>query len=204
MTNRGPLLASLGLVIIGVVAGGMSTWVWSKTATQIAVNERSYRLRALNEIVPPARYDNNLFDDIISIRDRELLGSDDPVTVYRARKDGAPVAAILTAVAPKGFSGAIHLLVGVYADGTLAGVRVSMHRETAGLGDQIEIEKSNWITVFDRRSLADPLPANWFVRKDGGEFDQISGATITPRAIVKAIHDALLYFEANRELLFAE
>jgi len=204
MTNRSPLLTLLMLISFALIAAGLTTWVWSKTADQIALNERNFQLRALNDIVPPNRYDNALFDDSINIRNRELLGSDETFTVYRARKSEAPVAVILTAVAPKGYSGAIRLLVGINFDGTLAGVRVSQHRETAGLGDQIEIEKSNWITMFDQRSLLDPLPESWFVRKDGGEFDQVSGATITPRAIVKAVRDALLYFEANRDQLFME
>ncbi|MBT8131137.1 MAG: electron transport complex subunit RsxG, partial [Gammaproteobacteria bacterium] len=203
MIKPATLPASLLLLLVASAIAVMTTWAWDATSVSISNNERNYRLRALNEIVPASRYDNNLFADTISVRDPELLGPPDKVTAYRARKDGLPVAVIITAVAPKGYSAAIKLMVGINFDGTIAGVRVSDHRETRGLGDQIEIENSDWITKFDQRSLGDPARQAWAVQRDGGVFDQISGATITPRAIVRAVRDALIYFEANRDTLFA-
>jgi len=124
---------------------------------------------------------------------------------YIAIKDGRPSAVILQAIAPDGYSGAIHLLVGIHADGRVAGVRVIGHRETPGLGDKIELAKSPWIRSFDGKSLTNPAADGWAVKKDRGEFDQFAGATITPRAVVGAVHRALQYFDAHKaELLAAE
>ncbi len=203
MTSR-QLISVAGLAALALVAAASLTLAWRSTADDIAINERNFRLRALNEIVPPARYDNDLFDDTTTALDPELLGTGEPVTVYRARRDGQPVAVIFRVVAPRGYSGAIELLVGINFDGSVAGVRVSEHRETAGLGDQIEGGESDWIFGFTGRSLANPPEPGWAVQKDGGVFDQFTGATITPRAVVKAVRNALLYFSANRDELFAQ
>jgi len=124
------------------------------------------------------------------------------VTVYRARKGGREIAVVFTVVAPDGYSGAIRMLVGIRADGRLAGVRVVAHRETPGLGDKVEAHKSDWIRDFDNRSLRDPKADGWAVKKDGGVFDQFTGATITPRAVVAAVHSALRYYATHREAMF--
>ena len=129
------------------------------------------------------------------------LGQRSPQSAYLALKDGAPSALILPVTAPDGYSGAIHLLVGIFADGRLAGVRVLGHKETPGLGDKIELAKSQWIRSFDGKSLSNPGAEGWAVKKDRGEFDQFAGATITPRAVVKAVHGALQYFDAHRAQL---
>jgi electron transport complex protein RnfG len=110
---------------------------------------------------------------------------------------------VLEAVAPDGYSGEIRLLVGIHADGRVAGVRVTAHRETPGLGDYIDPARGPWIRQFDGRSLADPLPDGWRVKKDGGRFDYLAGATITPRAVVKAVRRSLEYFAAHRDELLA-
>ena len=123
--------------------------------------------------------------------------------MYRARKAGQPVALVITPVAPDGYSGIIKLLVGINVDGTLNGVRVVTHRETPGLGDAIDEKRSDWIHLFDNRSLLDPPLERWAVRKDGGDFDQLTGATITPRAVVKAVRQTLLYYRDNQDALFA-
>lgn len=203
MIKGAALLPAAALALIAAAVALSVSLAWQQTADRIAINERNYRLRALNEIVAADRYDNALFDDTTTVADPELLGTDEPVTVYRARMTGNPVAVILGVVAPQGYSGAINLLVGINADGTVAGVRVAEHRETPGLGDFIETGRSDWILGFDDRSLGDPPLQQWLVRRDGGAFDQFTGATITPRAVVKAVRNALLYFEANREQLFA-
>lgn len=176
---------------------------WDRTSETITVNERNYRLRALNEIIVPSRYDNALFDDTIKLRDPDLLGTDEALTAYRARSNGQPEAAILTVIAPDGYSGPIRLLVGINYDGTLAGVRVAEHNETPGLGDKIELKHSTWIKQFEGQSLQQPPAAQWDVRSKGGAFDKLTGATITPRAVIKAVRNALLYFDANRELVFS-
>jgi len=151
-----------------------------------------------------SRYDNALESDTIAVVDSDLLGSGENVTVYRARKNGLPIAVLIAPLAPDGYSGSIGLLVGINENGTLAGVRVTSHRETPGLGDDIEVQRSDWIESFAGRSLDKPSAAGWRVKKDGGDFDQFTGATITPRAVVAAVHKALQYYRENRIVLFAD
>lgn len=200
---RAVALTVAALTLVGAGGAALVAYTWNQTGERIAINERNYSLRALNQILPADQYDNNLFEDTTTVSDDDLLGSDDPLVAYRARRDGEAVAAILNVIAPDGYSGPINLLVGIHYDGTLAGVRVVSHNETAGLGDKIEIEKSDWITTFDGRSLQQPPPAQWAVEQDGGVFDAFTGATITPRAVVEAVRNALIYFEAHRDLIFA-
>lgn len=193
---------SLVLGLFAIVTVGLVAVLQQATAGRIANAEREAQVRALSEILPEGSYDNHLLDNSIQLHD-PLLGSKSPQTAYIALKDGKPSAVILRATAPDGYSGAIHLLIGIQADGRLAGVRVLGHRETPGLGDKIELAKSAWIRSFDGKSLNNPSEDGWAVKKDRGEFDQFAGATITPRAVVKAVHKALQYFDANQEQLFA-
>jgi electron transport complex protein RnfG len=197
------------LVAAGLLAGfavvGTTLVAVTEDATRqrIADNELAYLLRTLNDVVPATAHDNRMYADTIEVTDPDLLGSDRPVTVYRATRDGQPVAVILTPVAPVGYSGPIRLLVGIDAEGVVTGVRVLDHQETPGLGDAIEKAKSDWILGFDGRSLGDPPLGAWAVRRDGGAFDQFTGATVTPRAVVKAVRNALLYFQAHRQELLS-
>lgn len=199
---RATSVAVIALVVVAAAAAGLVGWTWQQTQVTIEANEREYRLRALNQIVLPSRYDNRLFDDTTTALEPELLGSDTPLTVFRARQAGEPVAAILNVVAPDGYSGPIRLLVGINYDGTLAGVRVAEHRETAGLGDKIEASKTDWILGFEGRSIGNPPLEKWTVERYGGAFDQFTGATRTPRAVVTAVRNALIYFDDHREELF--
>jgi len=196
--RSGLLLGLIALLGTGLLAG-----VNALTHERILEQEKQRVLRELNEILPVAKYDNDLLEDRTEISDVAFFRHPDPVTVYRARKDGQPVAALMTVTAPDGYNGDIRLLVGIDAGGTVLGVRVIAHRETPGLGDPIETGKSDWILGFEGRSLANPASAGWAVKRDGGAFDQFTGATITPRAVVRAVRDALLYFAANRQALFA-
>lgn len=195
------LAAAAVLTAIAAVSAGALALTYLGTRDRIVQSEHERLLRQLNALVPAGRYNNDLAQDRLTLRIPEL-DARDPVTVYRARQSGNPVAAILTAVAPDGYSGDIRLLIGIEADGRLAGVRVLEHRETPGLGDKIDLDRADWILSFDGRSLSDPLPAQWTVRKDGGVFDQFAGATITPRAVVKAVRRALEYFRQNQAALF--
>jgi electron transport complex protein RnfG len=189
-----------GFAVLGALLVAVT---WDSTAERIAANERAFLLRTLAEVLPAGEYDNAVHEDAITVQDPELLGTSEPVTVYRARDGQVPVAAVLTPTAPLGYSGPLRLLVGIRADGRLSGVRVVSHRETPGLGDKVEVERSDWILGFKGLSLQQPRPQDWAVQRDGGAFDQFTGATITPRAVVSAVRDALIYFEQHRDALFA-
>ena len=191
------------LALFAVIGGGALALTHAGTADRIREQEQATLIGRLNEIVPEARYDNALLKDTTQVQAREVFGTDEAMTVYRARRGDKPVALLLTTVAPNGYSGAIRLLVGVNADGRLAGVRVVQHRETPGLGDKIELSRSAWIRVFTGLSLDNPPAAAWKVRKDGGQFDQFAGATITPRAVVAAVRRTLDYAVTNMDALFA-
>ncbi len=202
--SRSMFKNSLVLGLFAIVTVGAVTLLQQVTAERIQASERAAQLRALNEISPRDSYDNQLLDNSVEVQD-PLLGTRQPMPAYIASKNGQPNAVILQVIAPDGYSGAIHLLVGVGVTGEIAGVRVVAHRETPGLGDKIELAKSPWIRSFENRSLNDPEPSGWAVRKDRGTFDQFAGATITPRAVVGAVHRALQYFEAHKqELLTAD
>jgi len=200
--SRSMLKNSLVLGLFAIATVGVVATLQQATGERIATAEREAQVRALSEILPPGSYDNHLLDNSIELHD-PLLGSKSPQAAYIALKDGKPSAIILHATAPDGYSGAIQLLVGIQADGRLAGVRVLNHRETPGLGDKIDLAKSTWIRSFDGKSLQTPSAEGWAVKKDRGEFDQFAGATITPRAVVKAVHKALQYFDAHKQQLFA-
>jgi len=200
---RRALRAAAILGAAAVVAVGLVSVVHDLAQPRVAANQHAQRLAQLTAVLGGVRYDNDPLSDVTLVRDRELLGTDEPLPVHRARLGGAPAALLVTAVAPDGYAGAIRLLVAIGADGRLLGVRVLAHRETPGLGDAIEERRSPWIRIFDGRSLADPPAGRWQVRKDGGDFDQFTGATVTPRAIVAAVRNALVYYGEHRERLFS-
>lgn len=191
------------LGIFAVVGTGLVAYTFDNTEERIAINQREALLNSLHAIVPPALHDNDLPSDTITVVSKELLGTAKPVTVYRARKDGKPVAAILSPVAPDGYSGPIELLVAIGYQGNIFGVRVISHRETPGLGDAIDSDRSDWVEDFSGHSLGNPDELGWHVKRDGGDFDQFTGATITPRAVVKAVYNSLQYFKGHRDELFA-
>lgn len=204
MMWKSMLISALLLGLFAVVGTGLVASTYYGTAERIAQNERDALLRNLHSLVDPAQHNNDIYADRIAVSDRTLLGSPEPVQVYRARQDGRPIALVLTPVAPDGYNGDIRLLVAINYNARLAGVRVLSHHETPGLGDAIELEKSDWIRGFEGRSLSEPdeEKKGWHVRKDGGHFDQFTGATITPRAIVKAVYNTLKYYQAHRDALF--
>lgn len=203
-----PLARSMGiaaLILAGFATIGTILVAVTYTGTKdiIAEAQRVALEASLNQLVPADRYDNQVVEDRIEVIAPQWLGTDQPVTVYRARKNNQPVALFATPTAPDGYSGPIQLLIGVYADGALAGVRVLAHKETPGLGDGIDEKRSPWILTFTGKSLENPRPEVWKVKKDGGVFDQFTGATITPRAVVKATRQFLDYVRTHREQLFA-
>ena len=204
MSSRShPVIRSSFLLgIIALLGTALLAGVNELTHERIVEQEKRRVLQQLNAIVPTALYNNDLLEDIIEIRDEAFFRHTAPVTVYRARMDGQPVAVMMIVTAPDGYNGDIRLLAGIDAGGTVLGIRVISHRETPGLGDPIEVERSDWILGFANKSLRNPETSGWAVKRDGGQFDQFTGATISPRAVVRAVHNTLLYFEANREMLF--
>lgn len=200
--SRSILRNSLILGLFAIFTVGVIAFIQQATSERIAAEQQRMQMRALNEILPDNQHDNNLLEDSFSVADQALLHLPTPATAWRARQQGEVVAVILPVVTLEGYSGRIDLLVGIRANGELAGVRIINHRETPGLGDKFEVAKGDWIFSFDGKSLSVPAPQDWAVRKDGGDFDQFVGATITPRAVIQAVHNALLYFEQHRtELL---
>lgn len=201
--NRRDILISGAFLWLFAVAGTALVAVTEFTTTDAIVeNERQVLLRNLYALLPPERLDNDIASDTLELPAAPLLGTESTAIAYRARMQGEPVAVIFNSIAPDGYNGKIHLLVGVNVDGSLAGVRVIKHAETPGLGDGIEIRKSPWIKGFDGRSLDNPDASGWRVKRDGGEFDQLTGATITPRAIVSAVRNTLLYYRQNADMIF--
>lgn len=188
------ILAAVGLLVLLLTQG---------TRAPITRNEAAQIMKVLRTVLPPGGFDNEPQFDRILVHSPAWLGSDEPQPLYRARLHGQAVAAVLTVVAPHGYMGPITLLVGVTADGRIHAVRALSHEETPGLGDRIDRSRSDWIDGFSGHSLADPPADRWQVRRDGGDFDQMTGATITSRAVVAAVHDALLYFAQHREEIFS-
>ena len=199
---RNMIISAVVLALFAIAGTFFVSYTFDNTIERINENKRLALLRAFHVLIPSAEHDNDLFNDIIQVKNKELLGSNKAVNIYRARKDNKNVAVIINSVAPDGYSGAIELLIAIYADGTLAGVRVVQHKETPGLGDAIEETRTDWITKFKGRSLNKPDKKGWAVKRDGGKFDQFTGATITPRSIVKAVYKTLIFYKQNSESLY--
>lgn len=203
MTKAKSILLS-GAVLGAFAIGGVSlvAITHGSVGERIADNQRQAMQDKLDTILPAERINNDPLQDSLQVSARELLGADS-TQVYRARQDESPVAVVLEPVVPDGYAGPIKLLVSVLSDGTLGGVRVVSHHETPGLGDKIEEAKSDWVLEFAGKSLTNPPLEKWAVKRDGGEFDQFTGATITPRSIVNAVRDTLLYVQQQGEALYA-
>ena len=186
---------SLLLAVFALVTALILAATYNSTADRIAAAERLNAQKALLQIVPLSRHNNDLLTDISAIDEShwQALGLKNGGDIHLAKQDGKTVAIIIPAIAPDGYSGDIKMIVGVNVDGSIAGVRILSHTETPGLGDKIDLKKSDWITFFDGKSLTNPVGSNWAVKKDGGEFDQLTGATITPRAVINQIKRALQF-----------
>ncbi|MCV6637480.1 electron transport complex subunit RsxG [Candidatus Albibeggiatoa sp. nov. NOAA] len=193
---------AIALVVAAILGSGLVALSYQVTHEQIISNQRAALIRSLSVLINEDMYDNDLVNDIAYFQDRKLLGTDDPIVAYRARLQDRPIATVLSPIAPDGYNGKIHLLVGVDYNGTLIGVRVVSHQETPGLGDMIDARRSNWILSFNGLSLNNLTRKSWNVKRDGGIFDQFTGATITPRAVVKAVHNALLFYEKHKTEIF--
>ncbi len=202
MSSHQILLSGLFLWIFAVLGTSLVAITEESTKERIADNERRVLLRNLYALLPADKFNNDIVEDTKQVQLSKLLGTDQDSTVYLARLNGEPVAAIFNSIAPNGYNGKIHLLIGIYHDGSLAGVRAVKHRETPGLGDVIELRKSDWVLGFNGKSLDNPGRDKWAVKRDNGVFEQFTGATITPRAIVAAVKNTLIYYEQNRDTVF--
>ena len=188
-----PLTATIRVGLFSFIIIGLVTLVYHASKDKIAENEYLALLHSLHEVINENRYDNDLVHDVIQLQGH---------TIYRARKAGKPVAAVIQSTTTHGYNGDIDLLTAVNMNGSISGVRVLNHRETPGLGDKIELKKSNWILSFRQKTLAENDLSLWAVKRDGGLFDQFTGATITPRAIVNEVKKTALFFQQNQTAIF--
>jgi electron transport complex protein RnfG len=204
MALRTAIILFVFVILFTTLLAGV--YLWTKPALEASATEEKMKL--VDEVLPRTDYDNDLLKDTISLPATPALGTDDTTLVYRARKNGQPQALVFEAVAPDGYAGRIRLIVAIRSDGSLAGVRVTQHKETPGLGDYIEPKKDKnkarpWITQFNGLSYAALTDKDWKVKKDGGRFDSVAGATVTPRAVVKAVHKATKFVAENQTQLYA-
>ena len=191
------------MIIFSLVASAALSISYFLTKTPIEESDARAKRMFLNQVVPSNLYDNNLVKDTISVEPNPLIGNKKNIDIYRAKKNNQVVAVIVETIAPDGYSGEIKTLVGIGQKDKILGVRVITHKETPGLGDYIEVDKSHWIKNFDLKSLDEMGEKEWAVKKDGGDFDYVSGATITARAVVKSTYKSLLYVKENKKRLFA-
>lgn len=190
------ILAAVGLITTACIAV-----TFQGTKDIIAEQERLAQAKALLEIVPDSAHDNDMLASQIALPNYQAIGLHQAENGYLAKWHDEVIAVLLPVIARDGYSGDIRMLVGINRDGSIVGVRALSHHETPGLGDKIELKKSDWILGFNGKSLTNPQPAKWRVTKDGGEFDTFTGATITPRAVTKAVKQALEYFNQHQEIL---
>ncbi|MFC3853422.1 electron transport complex subunit RsxG [Salinispirillum marinum] len=202
---------AVGLGLFAFFTAGLIATSYSLTRERVILNAEAYAARILYELVPATYFDQPIEQQQLALADPAQwqglarLGLRSARPAYRAMVNDAVTAVVLPATTPDGYTGDIHLLIAIDAMGQLLGVRVVEHKETPGLGDAIEADKSRWIHQFVGKSLGNPRPDRWAVQKDGGDFDQLTGATITPRAVVRAVRDSLEFFADNRPaLLFPE
>ncbi|MEE9551430.1 MAG: electron transport complex subunit RsxG [Gammaproteobacteria bacterium] len=193
----------LPLVVLAFVCALILVITDTLTRERIADNILKQQLQILKTVMPLS-YDNELYDDVIEVLDPGQLGNENSVSVFRARNDTQPIGVVLIPIIAKGYTGKIKLVVGIAYDGTLLGVQVLEHQETEGLGDGIDQDKTNWIQGFTNHSLANTPAEAWAVKAEGGEFDQLSGATITPREVINAVRKSLEFYEINRDSLYLE
>ncbi len=202
-TDQSVLKSGATLALIAAICTALVAATYQLTVDRIADNDKALLEQSLEPALAGTFYDSGISDSRLIIAPPHNLPGSDPALIYRVYAAGEPVAALIAVTARDGFSGPIRILVGVDIDGVVTGVRILKHRETPGLGDKIEPTRSDWIHQFEGRSLADPVTSRWAIKHDGGDFDQLTGASITPRAVIGALRDTLVYFDAHRDEIFA-
>lgn len=196
--KNGAILAVFACASTGIVA--LTNYL---TQDQIKRQEQKQLLSVLNQVIPQNMHDNDLYQACTLVSD-PALGTDASMPVYMATIDNQPTAIAIETIAPDGYNGAIKIIVGIDQQGEITGTRILSHQETPGLGDKIDLRISNWVLSFVGKTVTQDNQSDWKVRKDGGQFDQFTGATITPRAVVKAVKGTVEYVNANRETILAQ
>jgi electron transport complex protein RnfG len=202
MSDQSIIKTGLTLAVIAAICTALVALTFQATRERIAANEKALLEQSLQPALAGTFYDSGVSESRLVLPPPHGLPGNDPAVIYRVFAEGKPVAALFAVTARDGFSGPIRILVGIGVDGTVTGVRILQHRETPGLGDKIESARSDWVFQFDGRSMGDPVATGWAIEVDGGEFDQLTGASVTPRAIIKAIRDTLIYFETHQDAIF--
>lgn len=200
---KNALKTAITMLAFALIGTSLLAYVFDITRAPIEASEKQARLALFKEILPVNVYDNDLLKTTVEIDPNDLLGNRISTIANIAKYNNKTAGVVLEAIAHDGYSGDIKLLIAIRADGSISGVRVLAHKETPGLGDYIDIAHSKWIKLFDDESVNKTTAPNWQVKKDGGKFDYMVGATITPRAVVKAILKALQFYEINKQTLFA-
>jgi electron transport complex protein RnfG len=203
MNDQTVIKTGTTLAVIAAICTALVAATYQLTEERIAANKKALLEQALQPALSGLFYEGGVSESRLVIPPPHDLPGNDAALIFRVYAKDTPVAALFAVTARDGFSGVIRVLVGVGFDGTITGVRILQHRETPGLGDKIESARSDWIFQFDGRYMGDPEVTGWAIRNDGGEFDQLTGASVTPRAVIKAIRDTLLYFAAHRDEIFA-
>ncbi len=202
MSGQAVVKTGVTLAVIAAICTALVAATYQLTEERIAANEKALLEQSLQPALAGLFYDSGVSESRLVLQPPHELPGNEPAFVYRVYAEERPVAALFAVTARDGYAGPIRVLIGVDMAGVITGVRILQHRETPGLGDRIEASRSDWVFQFDGRSMGNPLLAGWALQIDGGEFDQLTGASVTPRAVIKAIRDTLLYFDANREQLF--
>lgn len=200
---KNALKTAITMLAFASIGTSLLAYVFDITRAPIEASEKEARLALFKEILPVNVYDNDLLKTTVEIDPNDLLGNRVSTIANIAKFNNKTAGVVLEAIAHDGYSGDIKLLIAIRADGSISGVRVLAHKETPGLGDYIDIAHGKWIKLFDDESVHKTPTANWQVKKDGGKFDYMVGATITPRAVVKAVLKALQFYEINKQTLFA-
>jgi len=203
MADRTVFKSGATLAIIAAACTALVAATYQLTRERIAANEQVWLEQSLQPVLSGITFDGGISESLLTIPAPHALPGSENALVYRVYADELPVAALFVVSARDGYAGPIRLLVGVDTKGEITGVHVLAHRETPGLGDGVETGKSDWAAQFANRSLTNTSADRWKIRRDGGDFDQLTGASVTPRAIVKAVKETLQYFDANATDIFA-
>jgi electron transport complex protein RnfG len=202
-TGQSVLKSGVTLAAIAAICTALVAATYQLTVDRIADNDKAILEQSLEPVLAGISYDSGISESRLVIAPPHDLPGSEAALIYRVFDAGKPVAALIAMTARDGFSGPIRILVGIDVDGVVTGVRILQHRETPGLGDKIDSTRSDWVHQFAGHSLLDPVMTAWAIKRDSGDFDQLTGASITPRAVIGALRDTLIYFDAHRDQIFA-